>query len=61
MPEGIPVNKETLFHFILKNIINATCPEHREQVNRMLSKFPAIFDGENFELYYMKLHNKKGA
>jgi len=34
---------------ILKSIINATCPEHQEQVNLMLSKFPAIFDGENFE------------
>ena len=28
---------------ILKSIINATCPGHQEQVNLMLSKFPAIF------------------
>jgi len=34
---------------ILKSIINATCPGHQEQENLMLSKFPAIFDGENFE------------
>jgi len=45
-------NSFSVFHtirVILKSIINATCPGHQEQVNLMLSEFPAIFDGENFE------------
>ena len=41
--EGNILEKANSRHIILKGIINATCPGHQEQVNLMLSKFPAIF------------------